>query len=131
MRVAHPAAKIVAESIAKFCNFRNHAFFMIFRTSFLVSIFSVPEDLKSVIPERADQKQKPQAAPEEDIAGFVHEAEGEIHGPNRSGDFEEEQGGADDFLHAAPLREIRFGCLRRSPQKGAQRYPRIVFTVKL
>src|SRR5208283_893346 len=103
MRVAHPAAKIVAESMPKLGNFRSHAFFMILQTSFLV--FSVPVDLKPVIPKRAYQKQKPQAAPEKNVAGLVHEGEGEIHGPDGSGDFEEEQCGADDFFHVAIPRE--------------------------
>jgi len=89
--------------MAKLGNFGSHAFLMILRTSFLFFVFPVSEDLKPVIPERAHQKQESETSPEENIAGLVHKAEGEIHGPNGGGDFYEKQRGGDESFHAVAL----------------------------
>src|SRR5271165_7012501 len=130
MRVAHPAAKIAAESMPKLANFRSHGFFMIFRASFLV--FSVPIDLKPVIPKCAYQKQKSQAAPEKNVAGLVHEGKSEIYRPNGCGDFDEEQGGGGEFLHAAIPPGEKNKPFARSGAENKRRYSGfIMFTIEL
>jgi hypothetical protein len=94
---------------------------MIVCTSLL--LFSVPKDLNPVVPKRPHEKQKPKAAPEENIAGLVHKSEREIHGPNRGRDFEKKKSDGDDSLHAPFSRSKRVSSLHQ--------LQKIMFTVEL